>query len=249
MNRAFGFPAESEQRAVAPLAGGIVRNGYQCGMVWGSTLAAGGEACRRFGTGSVAEAAAVAASQRLVKAFREQHHSVDCFDIIETDFTQTSKAQLLKFLLTGKPIGCFRMAASWAPVAFATARAALDTAPDDAPAEPVSCAAVVARRLGASGTHAVTAAGLAGGIGLSGGACGALGAAIWLDAMSKGGDFKAVEASAGRIVERFLKASGYTFECSEIAGRTFADVGDHAAYLQAGGCAGILEALGTAQGL
>jgi hypothetical protein len=66
--------------------------------------------------------------------------------------------------------------------------------------------------------------------------------------MSKGGDFKAVEGSAGRLVERFLKASGYTFECSAITGRTFTNVADHASYLQGGGCARILEALGTAHG-
>jgi hypothetical protein len=93
----------------------------------------------------------------------------------------------------------------------------------------------------------VTAAGLAAGIGLSGGACGALGAAVWLDAMTVGGSFEAVEASATRIVERFLEASGYKFECAEIVGRRFADIGDHAAYLRSGGCASILEALAAAK--
>jgi len=107
----------------------------------------------------------------------------------------------------------------------------------------VSCAALVARRLGASDLHAVMAAGFAGGIGLCGGACGALGAVVWLDAMSGGGDHKAVEARATRIVARFLEASGHTFECSEIVGRRFGDVAEHAAQLRGGGCARLLEAL------
>lgn len=44
-------------------------------------------------------------------------------------------------------------------------------------------------------------------------------------------------------MERFLKASRHTFECSEIVGRRFVDVADHAAHLRGGGCAKILEAL------
>ena len=241
MNRAFGCPSKPEEHAAGPLAGGIVRNGYQCGMLWGSALAAGAEAYRRFGTGHRAEAAALVAARRVVESFRAQNGAVDCYDLTDTDFGST--AQLWKYLLTGKPIGCFRMAARYAPVAFEEIRAAFGPEQDEAPPAPVSCSALVARRRGASDLHAVMAAGLAAGIGLSGGACGALGAAVWLDAMSGGGDHRALEARASRIVERFLEASGHVFECSEIAGRRFADVPDHAAYLRDGGCAGILEAL------
>lgn len=218
-----------------------MRNGYQCGMVWGSALAAGAEAYRSLGAGYRAEAASLIAAQRIVASFRAQNGAVDCFDLTDTDFSSTS--QMWKYLLSGKPIGCFRMAARYAPVAFAEIRGALGGEQGDAPAAPVSCSALVARRLGASDLHAVMAAGFAGGIGLSGGACGALGAAVWLDAMGGGGDYKALEARATRIVERFLEASGHRFECSEIVDRTFADVADHAAYLRAGGCARILEAL------
>jgi hypothetical protein len=241
VNRAFGHPSKPEERAAGPLAGGIVRNGYQCGMVWGSALAAGAEAYRCFGAGHRAETASLIAAQRIVESFRAQNGAVDCFDLTDTDFSSTS--QMWKYLLSGKPIGCFRMAARYAPVAFAEIRAALGDEHADAPPEPVSCSALVARMLGASDLHAVMAAGLAAGIGLSGGACGALGAVVWLDAMSGGGNYKALEARATHIVERFLKASGHTFECSEIVGRRFVDVRDHAAYLRAGGCTRILDAL------
>lgn len=241
MNRAFGCPSKPEERGAAPLAGGIVRNGHQCGLVWGSALAAGAESFRRFGAGERAEAASVLAARRIVESFRARNGAVDCFDLTDTDFG--SKAQIWKYLLSGKPIGCFRMAARYAPVAFAETCAALADEPADVPAAPVSCSALVARRLGASDLHAVMAAGLAGGIGLGGGACGALGAAVWLDAMGGGGDHGALEARGTRVVERFLEASGHVFECSEIVGRRFADVADHAAHLRGGGCAGILEAL------
>jgi hypothetical protein len=245
VNRARGCPLKAEEHAAAPLAGGIVRSGYQCGMVWGSALAAGAEAYRCLGAGSRAEAAALLAARRLVEAFRAQNGAVDCFDLVETDFNST--AQTWRYLLSGKPIGCFRMAARYAPLAFAEVRAVRGDQAADAPAGPVTCSALVARRLGASDEHAVMAAGLAGGIGLCGGACGALGAAVWLDAMGGEGDHKALEARATRIVERFLEASGHAFECSEIVGRRFADAADHAAHLRDGGCAGIIEALSTAQ--
>jgi hypothetical protein len=229
------------------MAGGIVRNGYQCGMVWGSTLAAGGEACRRFGRGGEAEAAAISAAKLIVEAFRDRHGTIDCFDLIETDFAHATKADLLKYFVSGKPIACIRMSATYAPMAFEAVQTALGDAPDAPPASPVSCAALLARRLGASDEQAVAVAGFAGGIGLSGGACGALGAAIWFDALSGGGDFKAIEKRAGAVVARFLEASGHRFECSEIAGRTFASVSDHAEYLRGGGCAAILDALAAPQ--
>jgi putative redox-active protein with C_GCAxxG_C_C motif len=241
VNRALDHPSKPEEHAAGSLAGGIVRNGYQCGMVWGSALAAGAEAYRRFGAGDRAEMASLVAARRIVESFRAQNGAVDCFDLTDTDFGST--AQIWKYMLSGKPIGCFRMAARYAPVAFAEARAVLGGEHADAPPAPVSCSALVARRLGASDVHAVTVAGFAAGIGLSGGACGALGAAVWLDAMSGGGDYKALEARATRIVERFLEASGHRFECSEIVGRRFADVTDHAAHLRGGGCARILDAL------
>jgi hypothetical protein len=210
-------------------------------MVWGAALAAGSEAGRRFGPGGEAEAAAIAAARRVVEAFRDRHGVVDCFGLTETNLG--SNREVWKFLLTGKPVRCFHMAAQYAPVAVATVRDALHRVPGDVPAPPVSCSALVARQLGASDRHVVTAAGLAGGIGLSGGGCGALGAAIWLDAMNGGGSVEVVEARAARLVDRFLKASGYRFECVEIAGRRFVDLADHAAYLLAGGCAAILAAL------
>jgi hypothetical protein len=82
----------------------------------------------------------------------------------------------------------------------------------DAPAPPVSCAALLARKMGASDLHAVMAAGLAGGIGLSGGACGALGAAIWIIEMNRvqGGTGKVEYNSpeATEAIDRFVGAAG-----------------------------------------
>jgi hypothetical protein len=92
--------------------------------------------------------------------------------------------------------------------------------------------------------------GFAGGIGLSGGGCGALGAAIWLAAMEKPvqgtdklGYFNNPVYTA--VIDRFVGVAGGKFECREIVGRVFESIDDHAVYLREGGCTGIFEALVT----
>ena len=139
------------------------------------------------------------------------------------------------------------MTAGYSRAAFSEINAAYSDNQLEAPAAPVSCAAMLARKMGASDLHTVMAAGLAGGIGLSGGACGALGAAIWIIEMNrvkKGtGKVEFNSPEATEAIDRFMQSSDCEFECSKIVGRKFESVNDHAAYLRAGGCARIIEAL------
>jgi hypothetical protein len=107
---------------------------------------------------------------------------------------------------------------------------------------------MLAQKMGESDMHTVMAAGLAGGIGLSGGACGALGAAIWIIGMNGSKEQVSKEAINSRIsdtIDRFVTNTDYKFECSEIVGRRFENVGDHAGYLRDGGCSEIIELLAT----
>jgi len=106
--------------------------------------------------------------------------------------------------------------------------------------------------MGAGDQHTVMAAGLAGGIGLSGGACGALGAAVWLIEMAGvtagGASVEFNSPAATEAINRFVQCTACEFECAKIAGRKFADVHDHASYLAAGGCARLIEALAGRDG-
>jgi len=99
LSRAFDHPLKPEELAVAPLAGGIKQNGYQCGMLWGATLAAGAQAFRLFGPGPQTEAKAILAAQRLVESFRAGNNYIDCYDITETGrpSTQGSMIWLIGF--------------------------------------------------------------------------------------------------------------------------------------------------------
>ncbi len=253
VDRSFDHPLKLEEAACAPLAGGIIGNGYQCGMLWGATLAAGAQAYRLYGSGSQAEAEALIASQRLVESFRARTREINCAEITEMEWKTTSKrrmaTQVVKFFAKGGPIGCFRLAADYAQIAFDEINAALSEKHIEAPSGPSSCAAMLAKETGASDMHTVMAAGLAGGIGLSGGACGALGAAIWIIGMNSGKE--GVEnigfnsPRAADAIDEFLKSADYEFECSKIVGRRFENIGDHAGYLRDGGCSKIIEALAT----
>ena len=70
VDSSFDHPLKLEEEATALLAGGIMQYGYQCGMLWGATLAAGAQAHRLHGPGPRAETEAVVAAQWLVEAFR-----------------------------------------------------------------------------------------------------------------------------------------------------------------------------------
>lgn len=233
-----------------PFAGGLIQHGYQCGMIWGAVLAAGAQAYRSLGSGSQAEVRAIAAARMLVRSFRNCNKYINCLEITDLDKSSSTWQVVKFFLLKGGSIGCMRMAARYAPVAVKEINTVFSAQGTDAPAPPVSCAAMLAKKLGTSDLHAVMVAGFAGGIGLCGGACGALGAAIWihaLDSIKKHGgkvDFK--DPAAENAIERFLKRTDFDFECYKIVGREFTDIADHADYLRGGGCSEVIEALANA---
>jgi hypothetical protein len=218
-------------------------------MIWGATLAAGARAYRLLGPGPQAETRAIIAAQRLVESFRALNNHINCLEITGIDKSSSTMQSMMYFFIKGGVIGCFRMVAKYAPVAFREINTALSEKYSETPAPPVSCAALLVQKMGLSDMHTVMAAGFAGGIGLCGNACGALGAAIWIIEMNsiKEGtskfDFK--NPRALETIDRFMKCTDSKFECSNIVGRRFENIDDHAGYLRDGGCSKIIEVLAT----
>lgn len=177
LNREFGHNKEDEERAIDPLAGGIMQKGYQCGMLWGTSLATGAESYRRNKNESDAISQSIIATQRLMNSFVDKTQTTDCRVITNIDFSK--KLSLLKmiFFKTGD---CLRLAKRWTPKAINAAREGLSDEKSSQTRECISCATELARRMGASDEEMISVSGLAGGFGLSGNAYGALGAAIWL---------------------------------------------------------------------
>ena len=250
LDHAVDHPLQLEEHATMPLAGGIMNHGYQCGMLWGATLAAGAQVYRLLGPGPQAETEAIMAAQRVVESFRAcTNNEINCLEI--TDLNMQGKIQitkLLKFFIKGGPIGCVRMIVKYSPKAFGEINTALSETYTEAPSPPVSCSAMLAQKMGVSDMYTVMAAGFAGGIGLSGGACGALGAAMWINGMNsakEGAGNKVINSRASDTIDRFIRSTDFEFECSEIVGRRFENIGDHAGYMRAGGCSEIIEVLAT----
>jgi len=244
----FDHPLKVEEKAAKPLAGGLANIGYQCGMLWGAALAAGAQAYRLLGSGPQAEAEAIMVTQRLVETFRARtKNEINCLEITHLNMQgKTDNRSILKFVLKGGPISCFHMAARYAKEAYSEIYSSFSKEQFEALSPPVSCATILAKKMGASDMHAVMAAGFAGGIGLSGGACGALGAAIWITGMNQPVEIEGFSYSGtwvNDMIETFLESSDYEFECSEIVGRKFVSVGEHANYVANRGCTVIMEAL------
>jgi hypothetical protein len=155
---------------------------------------------------------------------------------------------ILKYFLSGRVIRCFSLTARYAREAFSEINTAPFENPIEAPFPSVSCAAVLARKMGASDMHATMAAGFAGGIGLSGAGCGAF---IWITAMESGvegtGRLDYRNPKALDVIDRFTRSTDSKFECAEIVGRKFENVGDHADYLRSGGCSEIIKGLATCE--
>lgn len=254
LSNTFDNQKEIEELATLTLAGGIKQHGYQCGMLWGSALAAGARAYQLNGSGEKSEAMAISAAQKLVQTFKTQNEHINCEEITHMDKSSSNLDMLVYFLLKGGTIGCAKMASKFAPEALNGITSAFSEESTETLSLPVSCTSLLAQKMGASEEHTTMAAGLAGGIGLCGGACGALGAAVWLMGMKMRQEDEKVNLWKDKtyvekfenLVEKFLESSDYEFECSDIVGRKFEDVNDHANYLKEGGCSKIIEALANA---
>ena len=108
LNREFEHPMEIEERAADPFAGGIMQKGYQCGMLWGASLAIGAEAYRRCDDLEQAMGVAILATQRVMRSFSEREHTINCRDITRCDFSD--RFGFAKYILSGRFLHCFKLA-------------------------------------------------------------------------------------------------------------------------------------------
>jgi hypothetical protein len=251
LNREFGHPDSDAQNASNPLAGGLMM-GHQCGMLWGSSLAIGAEAFRRYPNRDEATAKAILATQSVMASFTSRTGSIDCHDITGADFTKiTGMAKyMLKIIFHGgiKNSPCFNLSDKWAPEAIASAKEALAGQPANTPTGCRSCASEMIAKMGGNDEDVVTAAGLAGGMGLSGHACGALGAAVWMNTkrwceLHPGETPDLFKPKKSKLLQAFYKVTNNEILCSTIAGTTFKSINDHTGFIESGGCNRLIDTL------
>jgi hypothetical protein len=245
LNKEFGHPKEEEEYALDPLAGGILQQGFQCGMLWGASMAVGAEAHRRVENKQKVTAMAIKATQHILKSFVDRTESVDCEDITNTDFS--NKWSMAKYMFSGRFVSCFILAGKWAPEAIKAAAEGLSDNGSESTEQPLSCASEVIKQMGGSEEEIGMVAGFAGGLGLSGNACGALAAAIWklaLEMVRKEKQHPSYkDPLMENIVTKFYELTDYKMECKYICGQKFATLEDHTNYINSGGCEILINAL------
>ncbi len=244
LNREFGYQKESEERAAEPLAGGIMQTGNQCGMLWGATLAVGTESFKRYGKSDKAIAIAVKACQHLVESFSKRAKSVNCRDITKTNFK--AKLGLLKYFITGKLFTCLNLSKKWVPEAMQSAKEGLNEEQNNNSQTVKSCTSELAKKMGASDEEIIIVAGLAGGIGLSGEGCGALGAAVWLKSLTwyrENDKSPYKNPYADKTLKAFMEETDYETKCHKICGQNFKTVEEHTNFIKNGGCDKLINIL------
>jgi len=125
LNREFGHIKDDEERALNPLAGGIMNLGHQCGMLWGASLAIGAEAYRQHKNLDEAIAVALSATESIINSFEKRSKTIDCKEIIGYDLTSIIGMSrfMLKVTLQGMNNShCFNLAEKWAPEAVQAAK-------------------------------------------------------------------------------------------------------------------------------
>jgi hypothetical protein len=252
LNREFGHPRLNEERASDPLAGGLMNKQHQCGMLWGATLAVGAEAFRRYPDRNQAQVKAMTVTQHLVESFSNRAKTVNCRDIIGFDIS--NRLDVVKFMIQSLPGGfsnsvCMNLAEKWAPEAIQSAKEGLSDKLTNIPQPPLNCAVEVAKKMRASDEEMVTVAGFAGGIGLSGHACGALGAALWLNTLAwcrkHPGQSGYSNSNTKKILETFYGATDSEILCHKISGRRFKTIDQHAEFIKNGGCHKLINELAS----
>ncbi len=244
LNLEYGHLKEDEEYAASCLAGGIAERGHQCGMLWGSAMATGAEAYRRFADKNKATAMTIFSTQRIMDSFIKKADTVDCYEFTNVDLSKRFSTIKLLFTSAGD---CFRLAEKFRPKAIAASREGLSGEMPVSSTTVVSCASETAKKMGASEEEAMMVAGFAGGYGLSGNTCGALAAAIWMKALQMRRENPKKTYFAGKnadpVFKAFTKATGSEYSCRNICGRQFNTIDDHTEYLINGGCQKLMNVL------
>ena len=247
LNREFGYTKELEEKSLDLLAGGIKQLGYQCGMLWGASMGVGAEAYRRHGNSALTISATINTTQKLMNSFEDISGSIDCEDITNTDFSK--EWEFAKYMFTGRFYNCFKLADNWGQQAVDIAKNSLDIETEAPDYEVFSCATEVLKQMNATEEETYMVSGLAGGMGLIGTGCGALGAAIWKKTLEtlKNTDSKTSfkDPATDKIIQNFYKETDYKVECSEICGRKFKSLKEHSDYIKNGGCEKLISILAT----
>lgn len=247
-NQAFQFPYDTQgltlEQYMQAFGGGLMRKGYQCGLLTGATVAIGAEAFHRYKDRDTAILATITATQSLRKAFIDRKGTVNCRNIINMDIS--TGWGLAKYMLSGKAISCINMAKKWAPDAIEAANNGLTLTQIGQSTPAMNCASVIAQKMKANDFEMVLASGFAGGLGLSGDTCGAMITAVWINTVKwykAGNEVNLSNPNAEKTLKVFSDATNGESLCSKICGQRFTSIDEHSKFIKNGGCKKIIDIL------
>jgi hypothetical protein len=247
LNREFFDNRETEELASSLLAAGPNQDGHQCGILWGSALSAGAKSSRTFKDINDATFAAITVTQELIKSFEIRTKCVNCREITKCNWKKPWGA--LKYFATGKVFTCLDNIDKWIPEAINIINENQSKPYCKSTNCTLSCASEVIKKMGATEEEMVIVAGFAGGIGLSGQACGALGAVIWFKSLDwcnrnpgKTPPFFN-NTYVKKTLQIFKDSTDSEMLCSKISGTVFNTSTEHTAYIQNSGCKDLINAL------
>ena len=250
LNREFGNNKDLEERATDPMAGGLMQKGHQCGMLWGASLAVGTEAYRRSQNSDGAIRLTIAATQKLLESFSKRTSTINCRDITHSNmdnFFGLTKYMIKTMLQGMNNSTCFNLAENWLPEAIQSAKEGLAQEQTDTTQKPISCATEVAKKMGATNKEQIMVAGFAGGLGLSGNACGALSTAIWMNSLKwlkENPDKSAYKNKFAKAsLKAFNKETNSEMLCHNICQQSFKTIDEHTKFIKNGGCGKLIEVL------
>ena len=245
INRELGVSKPAEEAASDTLAGGIAQLGYQCGMIWGASLAAGTETFNKFKNTGKARALAIEATKAMNDSFISKARSIECNEITKVDFTK--KWGLAKFFFSGKMYTCYTLASKWAPLAVDNVKNTILNGTTTENENELNCATEVVKKMEGTDEEATMVAGFAGGLGLSGNGCGALAAAIWKITLEKSKNrewkYTIPDPDSANLIEQFKKTTANEVLCAKICQRKFNNLQEHSEYIKNGGCKDIMNVL------
>lgn len=251
LNHEFDNTRENEEKASDLLAGGIAQKGHQCGMIWGGALAVGTESFKKKSNTGEATASAILASKYLLESFNKRTGTVNCRDIsrVNWDSKFDLTIYMVKTIMQGFVYSpCFNLIVKWTPEAIQAARQGLSEKIVHHQ-QCLSCASEVVKKMGASEEESLMVAGFAGGIGLSGNACGALSAVIWYKMLVWGRSHTGKSPSyfnnqdTAKIIRAFYIQTDSEMLCNKISGVNFNSVDEHSDFIKNGGCGKLIDAL------
>jgi len=247
LNLEYGHLKEDEEYAASCLAGGIAERGHQCGILWGSAMATGAEAYRRFDDKNKATAMTISSTQKILESFVKKADTVNCYEFTNVDLSKRFSTIKMLFTSAGD---CFRLAEKFRPKAISASKEGLAVEVRRVNGTALSCASETAKKMGASEEEAMMVAGFAGGYGLSGNTCGALAAAIWMKALKWRRENPKKTNFTGKkfdpVFKAFDEATGSEYACRNICGRQFKTIDEHTEFVNNGGCQKLINTLANA---